>query len=136
MGPLAGILAGMMWAAKTHAGTSHIASIASDTPFFPLDFVEQLQQEIAGAKRRICVPASAGRLHPAFGLWPVALADELKNWLLSGERRVQCWLREQEAVTVEFPLKMRGDRQIDPFFNINTPADLQVAENWCALPLG
>ncbi len=136
MGPLAGLLAGMMWAAKTHAGASHIASIASDTPFFPMDFVAQLQQAIAGKEDRICVPASANRLHPAFGLWPVALADELKSWLLQGERRVHGWLREQEAVTVDFPLKTRNGRQIDPFFNINTPADLQEAVNWCGRRTG
>ncbi|MCF6198419.1 MAG: molybdenum cofactor guanylyltransferase MobA [Hyphomicrobiaceae bacterium] len=132
MGPLAGILAGMMWARKHHAGASHIATIASDTPFFPADFVERLQQGLEGEEGRICIPSSANRLHPAFGLWPVALAGELESWLIRGERRVQSWLREQAAVRVDFPPNTRKGGQIDPFFNINAPADLQTAVDWCA----
>ena len=134
MGPLAGVLAGMMWAREHHPGVSHVATIASDTPFFPRDFVAKLQQSIEGQGEggRIAIPASANRLHPAFGLWPVALAGDLQSWLLTGERRVQSWLREQGARHVDFPLTKGNEAEIDPFFNINTPADLQMAVNWCA----
>jgi len=132
MGPLAGILAGMMWARKHHSSVSHIASIASDTPFFPTDFVERLEVRLEGEEDRICIPSSANGLHPAFGLWPVVLAGQLESWLLSGGRRVQSWLREQQAVSVDFPLNKRKGGQIDPFFNINAPADLQIAVDWCA----
>ena len=40
-GPLAGILAGLRHFGK-HPAT-HMASIAVDTPFFPLDFISRLQ---------------------------------------------------------------------------------------------
>ena len=36
-GPLAGVLAGMRWAAPQ--GASHVVSVAADTPFFPRDLV-------------------------------------------------------------------------------------------------
>ena len=136
MGPLAGVLAGMMWARDQHPGVSHIATIASDTPFFPRDFVARLQQSIEGQGQgggeKIAIPASANRLHPAFGLWPVALAGDLQSWLLTGERRVQSWLHKHQPSRVDFPLTNRNNAEIDPFFNINTQADLQMAVNWCA----
>jgi molybdopterin-guanine dinucleotide biosynthesis protein A len=47
-GPLAGILAGMRWAAAK--GYSHVASAAGDTPFFPADLV-------ARGWRARCTPA-------------------------------------------------------------------------------
>src|SRR5207302_5159411 len=38
-GPLAGILAGLDWAAAQEASFTHIASFATDAPFVPTDLV-------------------------------------------------------------------------------------------------
>ncbi len=40
-GPLAGVLAGLDWAAGQ--GASQVVSVAADTPFFPRDLVERLE---------------------------------------------------------------------------------------------
>jgi molybdenum cofactor guanylyltransferase len=133
-GPLAGLLAGMKWAHEHSPDASHIVSIASDTPFFPLDLVSALRTAIEGREnspeKTIAIPQSSERLHPAFGLWPVALADNLEDYLLSGEARVHGWLRTHEFVPVSFEAFSKGSKNMDPFFNINDQSDLETAMFW------
>ena len=45
-GPLAGVLAGLDWAAKIGADT--LVTAAADTPFFPCDLVPQFQLAVEG----------------------------------------------------------------------------------------
>lgn len=123
-GPLAGVLAGLDWAAE--AGLARIVTAAADTPFLPLDLVARLAaaSEAAGAPIALAAtPAGAGRdRHPTFGLWSVALRDDLRASLAAGTRKVIDWTDPHGAVTALFPA---GDR--DPFFNVNTPEDLERA---------
>lgn len=112
-GPLAGVLAGMDWAAGQ--GIARIVTAAADTPFFPRD----LGTRLAAAKAPV-VMATGGGDHPAFAMWDVALRDDLRAALHSGTRRMRDWMDARGALRVEIP----GE---DPFFNINTPADLDAA---------
>ena len=112
-GPLAGVLAGMDWAAGQ--GIARILTAATDTPFFPRDLAARL----AAAKAPV-VMATDGGDHPAFAMWDVALRDDLRAALHSGTRRMRDWMDARGALRVEIP----GE---DPFFNINTPADLDAA---------
>jgi molybdopterin-guanine dinucleotide biosynthesis protein A len=129
-GPLAGILAGMIWAKIHDPCASHIVTIASDTPFFPVDLVEALARAIDGRHSLIAIPQTQERLHPAFGMWPVKLAPALEKFLLSGQRRVHSWLEAHEYVSVEFPRLCNTGWQLDPFFNINDQKDLEVVRGW------
>ncbi|MBD3766279.1 MAG: molybdenum cofactor guanylyltransferase MobA, partial [Rhodobacterales bacterium] len=123
-GPLAGVLAGLDWAAAQ--GATAIVTAAADTPFFPRDLVARLQ---AGAgPHGLCLAASPddqGRLqrHPTFGLWPVALRDDLRAALTGGLRKIVLWTDGHGAGTARF-----DSQPFDPFFNINTPEDIAVAE--------
>lgn len=112
-GPLAGVLAGMDWAAGQ--GIPRIVTAAADTPFFPRDLAARL-----GAVEAPVVMATSGGDHPAFAAWDVSLRDDLRAALVAGTRRMRDWMDAQGAVRVEIP----GE---DPFFNINTPADLDAA---------
>lgn len=112
-GPLAGVLAGMDWAAGQ--GIARILTAAADTPFFP----RYLAARLAAAKAPV-VMATGGGDHPAFAMWDVALRDDLRAALHSGTRRMRDWMDARGALRVEIP----GE---DPFFNINTPADLDAA---------
>ena len=112
-GPLAGVLAGMDWAAGQ--GIARIVTAAANTPFFPRD----LGTRLAAAKAPV-VMATDGGDHPAFAMWDVALRDDLRAALHSGTRRMRDWMDARGALRVEIP----GE---DPFFNINTPADLDAA---------
>jgi molybdopterin-guanine dinucleotide biosynthesis protein A len=122
-GPLAGILAGLLWASSLDRPPQALVSIAVDTPFFPSDLAARLAAA-SGDGRTIAVAATGGARHPTFALWPLGLADELAAYLAAGERRAGAFIAAQPHVTVEFAPAGRQD----PFFNINTPADLAEAE--------
>lgn len=124
-GPLAGVLAGLDWAAAI--GAEAVVTAAADTPFFPLDLVEMLKQ--AAGPSGLALAASrdeSGRLqrHPTFGLWPVALREDLRAALVGGLRKIVIWTDRHDAGTAVF-----SSQPFDPFFNINTPEDIAVAEN-------
>ena len=128
-GPLAGILAGMRWAQENAPDLRFVATAATDTPFFPADYVARLAEASALAADTIAIAATNGRRHPVFGLWPVSIADGLQTFLVSGEtRRVTRFIEQHRCVEIDF-----GHREgPDPFFNINTPDDLETAERHAA----
>jgi molybdenum cofactor guanylyltransferase len=128
-GPLAGVLAGMRWAMAALPAAQWIVTAACDTPFFPADLAAALTAASHQHGGTIALASSGGREHPVFGLWPVALADDLEAALASGQRRVLGWAQAQGAVVTEFPFIACGGTSIDPFININTPEDLQQAEH-------
>ena len=123
-GPLAGVLAGLDWAAGI--GADAIVTAAADTPFFPVDLVARLQA--AAGPEGLALAASPdedGRLqrHPTFGLWPVALRHDLRAALEGGLRKIVLWTDAHGAGTAEF-----ASDPFDPFFNVNTPEDILTAE--------
>lgn len=132
-GPLAGVLAGLDWAAEQ--GADRIVTVAADTPFFPTDLVARLQAASAGQTHPLVLAATprgeevtksmTGKLirHPTFGLWPVALRDDLRAALRDGLKKVVLWTDRHDGRLAEFPVD-----GFDPFFNINTPDDLTEAE--------
>ncbi|MDP3898412.1 MAG: molybdenum cofactor guanylyltransferase MobA [Mesorhizobium sp.] len=123
-GPLAGILAGLDWAA-TLAGVTHLATVAGDTPFLPRDLVERLA---AGRSARIVIAASGGREHPVVGLWPLATRLPLAEFLAdNATRRVTAFTQAMGAGHVEFDLLQGPSGAVDPFYNVNTPDDLATA---------
>ncbi len=113
-GPLAGLLAGMDWAAGL--GAARLATVAVDTPFVPRDLVARLGAVAA----RVAVASDGARLHPTAGLWDVALRDRLRADLAAGARRLGDWAVAAGAVAVAFDAR-------DAFANINTPSDLAAA---------
>ncbi len=123
-GPLAGVLAGMDWAAAK--GADAVVSAAADTPFLPRDLVAGLRAAAGPSGLALAASRDAeGKLwrHPTFGLWPVALRDDLRAALEGGLRKVVIWTDTHGAGTAEF-----GAEGVDPFFNVNTPEDLEAAE--------
>ncbi len=118
-GPLAGVLAGMDWAAEQ--GHDWLISVAADTPSFPLDLAERLAEGDTPVVLAATPDPDRGRLpQPTFGRWRVALRDELRAALNDGVRKIRQWTQAQgESLVVFGP---------DDFFNINTPEDLAWAE--------
>lgn len=123
-GPLAGVLTGMRWAQKNVPSTEWIATIATDTPFFPPELVEALCACAENTSVDIVHARSNDRVHPVFGLWRVALADDLEGAMTEeGVRKVLAWTDRHACAHVDFPAS-----PFDPFFNVNTPEQLEEAE--------
>ena len=126
-GPLAGISAGLEWAAQD-AECTHLASFAGDAPFLPRDLVARLQRALVDGRHDLACAASGGRTHPVFGLWPLGLRHDLRDAVLGGVRKVDAWTGRHHLVTVEF-----AALPLDPFFNTNRPEDLLEAERLAPL---
>ena len=125
-GPLAGVLAGLDWAAGR--GVANIVTVAADTPFLPADLVGRLLDAGVDQGRQIALACTATGLHPTFGLWPVALRDDLRAALSEGVRKVVDWTDRHGVARAEFPVG-----EFDPFFNVNTPEDLDRAQDYLEL---
>jgi molybdenum cofactor guanylyltransferase len=127
-GPLAGILAGLLWARAHDPEVAWVASFPTDVPFFPADLVERLAAVRAAQDAELAYAESGGRAHPVFGLWPVALADALHRDLAEGgARKVDAWAARYRVATVDYPMA-----PFDPFLNINRPEDEAAAERLIA----
>jgi molybdopterin-guanine dinucleotide biosynthesis protein A len=120
-GPLAGLLAGLDWAAGL--GADALVTAAVDTPFLPRDLVARLAT--AAGPRGGAIAVAQGEAgperHPTAGLWPVGLRAALRADLAAGERRLGAWAEAQGCALARFP-------DPDAFFNVNTPDDLVRAE--------
>jgi molybdenum cofactor guanylyltransferase len=127
-GPLAGILAGLDWAAREAPDVADIVTVPGDCPFLPEDLVARL----SAARAREAAPLACARSgewrHPVVGLWPVALRGDLRNALVAeGLRKIEAWTARHGVAVADWPAA-----PIDPFFNINTPEDAAEAERIAA----
>jgi molybdenum cofactor guanylyltransferase len=127
-GPLAGILAGLDWAAAHAPEVADIVTAPGDCPFLPDDLVARL----AAARQSAGVPLACARSgdwrHPVLGLWPVALRDDLRKALIEEKlHKIEAWTARHGIAIADWPAT-----PIDPFFNVNTPQDAAEAERLAA----
>ena len=127
-GPLAGILAGLDWAANHAAELEWVASVPSDCPFLPRDLVARLHRARAEAGAALACAVSGDRRHPVIALWPVKLREELRRALTEeGVRKVDQFTARYAVGVTAWPIT-----PVDPFFNINTPEQAAEAERIAA----
>jgi molybdenum cofactor guanylyltransferase len=113
-GPLAGLLAGLEWAAAL--GAQVLLTAPGDTPFLPHGLASRLSPAPSAAR-------SNGRNHHLVALWPVSAAGLLRQRLSRpGHQRVSHFASEIGMRYVEFVV-----RSHDPFVNINTSEELEKA---------
>ena len=131
-GPLAGILAGLDWAAANRPDVQWVLSAAADCPFLPRDLVTRLYQAVIGENAELAVAASDGQSHPVIGLWRVDLRDQLRHALVVEDiRKIDRWTARYRLATVTWPVD-----PLDPFFNANTIDDIEAAERLAELDGG
>mgnify|MGYP000970435192 CR=1 FL=1 len=127
-GPLAGVLAGLDWAADNLPGIAFLASAPADCPFLPRDLVRRLHAARIAQGTELACAQSGGRRHPVVGLWPVALRDDLRQALVhQGLRKIETWTARHGVALAEWPAE-----PIDPFFNVNPPEDAAEADRLAA----
>ena len=127
-GPLAGILAGLDWAAGHAPDIDWMVSVPGDGPFLPRDLVAATAWGANRGRRGDCLRALRARRHPVVGLWPISMREDLRRALThEGIRKVDEWSGRYERGIAEWP-----SDPVDPFFNVNTPAEAAEAERLAA----
>lgn len=123
-GPLAGILAGLDWASGI-PGIVDVLSVPGDCPFIPRDLVAGLDFARTESRQPLACAKSGGYTHPVIGLWPVSIREELREALALGERKIDRFTGRFGCASAEWSIG-----QYDPFFNVNTPEELEEARRW------
>ena len=125
-GPLGGVLAALGWASAE--GIALVATFPCDVPFFPQDIVTRLAGALGDTTD--CALARRGQQkHPVFGVWRAASAPRLAAAFHSGLRSLHKVDSTLDCVFVDFAEAAHAPHG-DPFFNINRPEDLEIAERW------
>ena len=127
-GPLAGILAGLDWAAVHAAQTEWLLSVPGDCPFLPKDLVARLHEARLAAGTPLACARSGDWRHPVVALWPVTLREDLRRALVEEDlHKIEIWTARHGVAIADWPAE-----PIDPFFNVNTPDDAARAETLAA----
>ncbi|HVG51474.1 MAG TPA: molybdenum cofactor guanylyltransferase MobA [Xanthobacteraceae bacterium] len=122
-GPLAGILAGLDWAAEHAKNIEWMVSAPGDCPFLPENLVARLHDVRRAENKTFACAQSGDWRHPVVGLWPVALRAELRHVLIDEDlRKIEVWTARHGVALAKWP-----DTPVDPFFNVNTPEDAAKA---------
>ena len=123
-GPLAGVLAGMDWAAEHAPDAEFILSVAADCPFLPNDLAAKLESAREAANADISVAHSGDQAHPVIALWRLSLREDLRHALVEENmRKIDRWTARYRMASAQWPVE-----PVDPFFNANTPEDIAEAE--------
>ena len=124
-GPLAGFLTGL-----ERCETPLLLTVPCDTPLFPLDLVERLEQAMQDQAADMAMAAApegdgAVRPQPVFCLLKTELLESLVKFTQGGGRKIDAWTAQHRCAIVPFDLP--GDSP-QAFANANTLAELQQLE--------
>jgi len=123
-GPLAGILAGLDWAAANAPAIEWLVSVPGDCPFLPKDLVTRLHNARTTANVPLACARSGEWRHPVVGLWPVKLREDLRHALVDENlHKIELWTARHGIAIAEWPAT-----PFDPFFNVNMPDNATQAE--------
>ena len=115
------------------SGWKQVATVSCDTPFIPADFVNRLH---AALGNHDCVLASwKGVRHPTCALWTTAAVKGLNAAFTAGVRSLSGAIANLDAIDVDFSDIKNGPGD-DPFFNINSPKDMEIAQAWMTAERG
>jgi molybdenum cofactor guanylyltransferase len=127
-GPLAGVLAGLDWAAANAPAARYVASVPGDCPFLPRDLVTRLHEARQRQDKPLACARSGEWRHPVVAIWPVALRADLRKALTQDDmRKIEIWTARHGVALADWPAE-----PVDPFFNVNTPEDAAAAERLAA----
>ena len=115
-GPLSGI-----YNALLQCQTPYLAVVPVDSVSIPTDLVIRLSSAINSSARGCSYAHDGARTQPLFALICTQLREDLDGFLSRGERRTHAWMKQHDAISVDF-----SDEQ-SAFTNIN---DLETLNRW------
>ncbi|MBL8518289.1 MAG: molybdenum cofactor guanylyltransferase [Betaproteobacteria bacterium] len=117
VGPLAGFERGL-----THAASELVVTAPCDSPFLPADLVERLYAQLKRHDAEVAVAKTGDQAQPVFCLMKKPVLDSLRDFLRSGQRKIDLWYAARRVVEAPF------DDEADAFRNINTLEDKSALE--------
>lgn len=123
VGPLGGVLTAMRWIVDNNKNYQWISTFPTDTPFFTKQILKEFYEKIDINENKLIFMKSNEKRHNIFGLWSINLMSQLKNDLDKGSRKVETWANNNDVQIIDMNFEKNN-----PFFNINTQEDLEVAK--------
>lgn len=118
LGPLAGLQTGLL-----HLDFDAVFMCPCDSPFVPTSMVFRLVDGLVDNNADIAVAHDGDRLQPVFCLVRRSVNESLRQFLESGERKIDRWYAGENVTQVDF-----SDTP-DAFSNINTETERLAAEH-------
>ncbi len=116
-GPLAGFERGL-----AHASHDLVMTVPCDSPFLPVDLVARLHEAMTRGDAQLAVAKTGEQAHPVFSLMRRDVHASLRDFLASGQRKIDKWYAQLRVIEVPF------DDEADAFENINTREELAKLE--------
>jgi molybdenum cofactor guanylyltransferase len=116
-GPLAGFERGL-----AHASGELVVTVPCDSPFLPGDLVARLREAMQREDAQVAVAKTGDQAHPVFCLMRRGVHESLRQFLASGQRKIDRWYPQLRSTLVAF------DDEADAFVNINTRDELAGLE--------
>lgn len=113
-GPLAGFASAM-----NAVNTDFILTLPCDSPALATSFVDRFVESYNRKAAKVSVAHDGDRLQPVYALIDTSLVDDLKDFLHTGERKIDRWYAKHDYALVDF------SDETAMFENINTPEDHQ-----------
>lgn len=117
LGPLAGIAS-----ALPHVASEFLVTVPCDAPLLAADLVHRLHDVCLARGADLALASDGRRSQPLFLLLRVAVAPALQDYLQAGGRKVETWLAQMRAITVDC------SDVADTFVNINDAGERRRVE--------
>jgi len=126
-GPLTGLCSALHYLAENDENNG-LVLCPCDAPFIPPDLVKRLVNAAEGSPKPVVVASYEGYLQPTFSLWQSHHLPVIHDAVVKrGDGGLKFMLRSLPHVIVEWV-----SAEPPPFYNVNTPQELQAAEEWLA----
>ena len=124
-GPLTGLYSALQYL-ENKGLKNGLVLCPCDAPFIPENLVQTLLDAAHGEPAPVVVISYRGELQPTFSLWQSHHLDVIRQAVVNrGMGGLKSVLKSLPHRVVQWPA-----REPSPFFNVNTPEDLQVAQKW------
>ncbi len=123
-GPIAGIYTAMAWLKTQHPDTGTVFCCPADVPWFPANTVALLAEAMQANKVPVTWLCTDGQRQPLFSLWSTSLFADIERALNNGVYSPMGLIFSLANAVVTLDHCPEGQ-----FANLNTPEDLQFAQN-------